>query len=86
MTPFTFQTTPNVLFEPGAAQKIALNGTFGVIKLHASGVLLANVTSSKRKGWCQHDGCGHADWAHLMDGTARGKCGISTCPCPKFEK
>jgi len=23
MTPFTFQTTPNVLFEPGAAQKIA---------------------------------------------------------------
>src|SRR3954465_14243173 len=23
MNPFTFQTTPNVLFEPGAAQKIA---------------------------------------------------------------
>src|SRR3954453_18645591 len=23
MTPFTFQTTPNVLFEPGAAKKIA---------------------------------------------------------------
>ena len=23
MTPFTFQTTPNVLFEPGAAQTIA---------------------------------------------------------------
>src|SRR3954467_6292099 len=30
MTPFTFQTTPNVLFEPGAAQKIAgLVAAFG---------------------------------------------------------
>ncbi len=23
MTPFTFQTTPNVLFEPGAVRKLA---------------------------------------------------------------
>ncbi|MEV4642743.1 hypothetical protein AB0J80_35905 [Actinoplanes sp. NPDC049548] len=68
------------------AHRIALNGKFSAIKLHSSGALLANLTSSRRKGWCQVDGCGHADWVHLMNGTTRGKCGLESCPCTAYQK
>jgi hypothetical protein len=57
-----------------AAEKIALNGQFSVIRLNSSGALLANLTSSKRKGWCQTEGCGHADWMHAQDARGRGRC------------
>lgn len=69
-----------------AAEKIAIGGLFSTVKLHSSGALLANATSSKRKGWCQTEGCGHADWLHLQDRSSRGKCGLETCPCTHFLK
>ncbi|MEU4155724.1 hypothetical protein [Actinoplanes sp. NPDC026670] len=69
-----------------AAEKIALNGSFATVKLYSPGTLLANVTSSKRKGWCQTAGCGHADWVHLVNGNSRAKCGLETCPCSQFTK
>ncbi|MFI5840577.1 hypothetical protein ACIA8K_12795 [Catenuloplanes sp. NPDC051500] len=68
-----------------AAEKIALGGTFHLVKLYAPGALLANATSSKRKGWCQTDGCGHADWMHLQVRSGRGRC-IESCPCDEFKK
>lgn len=69
-----------------AADKIAIGGLFSTVKLYSSGVLLANATSSKRKGWCQVDGCGHADWLHLQDRSTRSKCGLETCPCTAYQK
>ncbi|GGN40244.1 hypothetical protein FHR83_007079 [Actinoplanes campanulatus] len=64
-----------------------LGGEFSVVTLNSTGRLLGNVSSRKgAKDFCQHPDCGHAGWAHLMDGSARGRCGLEVCPCDKFRK
>lgn len=69
------------------AAKVGLTGKWSAVRLASPGVLLANVDGKPgAKGYCQHPGCGHATFIHLTDGSARGKCPLPTCDCPKFTK
>lgn len=70
------------------AEKLAIGGRFGTVKLYSPGVLLGNALGKKGwKGFCQNPECGHAPFLHLTDGSARGACGLaSVCACKKYVK
>ncbi|MFG1602871.1 hypothetical protein [Actinoplanes sp. NPDC049265] len=70
------------------AEKIAIGGRFGTVKLFSPGVLLGNTLGKPNwKGFCRAEGCGHAPFLHLSDGNARGACGLaSMCTCKKYTK
>ncbi|MCJ0870289.1 hypothetical protein [Streptomyces sp. AP-93] len=68
------------------ASKMAFGGTGRIVPLHSPGVMLANHDGKKWKGYCQHDECGHAPFAHSAASAARGACQIPTCPCDGFQK
>lgn len=36
------------------------------------------------KGSCETEGCGHTGPDHLTDGSSRGRCGVTNCPCTKW--
>lgn len=62
-------------------------GKFGAVKLYSPGVLVANAKGRKNTaGYCRDPRCGHAPFLHLMAGSGRGACGLSTCVCTRFQK
>ncbi|GIE98958.1 hypothetical protein [Paractinoplanes rishiriensis] len=62
-------------------------GQFGAVKLYSPGVLVANAKGRKNTaGYCRRPECGHAPFLHLMAGSGRGGCGLSSCGCPRFTK
>ena len=70
------------------AEKVGIGGRFGTVKLYSPGVLLGNAQGKKNwKGFCQNPECGHAPFLHLMNGSARGACGLSSvCACQRYLK
>lgn len=66
-----------------AAEAIG-GGSYMAIPLHSPGKLQANYEGKKWKGYCQS--CEHSPALHLADGSSRGKCGLSYCDCPKYQK
>ncbi|MEU7570294.1 hypothetical protein [Micromonospora sp. NPDC049240] len=68
------------------AEKVGINGKFGVVKLYSPGLLLANAQGAKKatKDFCTNTHCMHASWVHSALGNSRGKCVLETCPCTKY--
>lgn len=65
-----------------AAEKWIGAGEGGWVKLYSPGQLEARAVGKKWIGYCQT--CTHAKNLHLMDGSRRGKCGLSNCRCSSF--
>ncbi|MFF3249697.1 hypothetical protein ACFYWP_01470 [Actinacidiphila glaucinigra] len=69
------------------AKKMSFGGTGKLVPLTSSGIMLAN--HDGKAGWpgyCYDPQCGHAPWMHAIDGSSRGKCHDTKCPCEKFVK
>ena len=68
------------------AERVGVGGRYTTVKLYSPGILLGNAEGKKGwKGFCQNPDCGHAPFLHLMNGNARGKCGLtSMCECKHF--
>lgn len=68
-------------------KSIATGGEFGAVKVFAPGPIKANQQGADdRSPWCLTEGCGHPAYAHLTDGSSRGKCGLSDCECSRYKK
>lgn len=67
-----------------AAEKYIGAGEGRAVKLNSPGHLEGMAVGKKWVGFCEV--CNHAKGLHLLDGNSRGKCGLSTCKCPKFKE
>jgi len=46
----------------------------------------AEIRANGGKGSCESEGCGHTGPDHLTDGSSRGRCGVTNCPCVKWRE